>query len=304
MVDDGKNVDDETSRIMDELEFEPVTHHKPRKRLSRAILMILVLLTFAGGVGWYFLGDQFKQWFPENGGSEVPFIRADTTPIKVRPKNPGGMDVPNRDKLIYGRLRGAGDSPPLVERLMPPAETPLPVPKPETPLSEPKPKPKPETPLSVPGSDASSTPPVRDNKPSADMTKSLEAAVSSLNIDQPKTPPAGEVISASPPASPPVVTKPGIGGKNGTSKTGEFYIQVGAVRSPGGAKREWQRLRRKNPKLLGNMKLFITKADLGPKKGIFYRLRAGPIADEATTSGLCRELTKRKVGCLIVRPGE
>lgn len=306
MADGGKKGGSEDLVIPDELEFEPVERRVVKKSSARIIYLTIVLLVVAGGAGWYFIGDQLQNWFPGNSGTGVPFIRADETPVKVRPKNPGGMNVPNRDKLIYGRLRGAGSSPPPVERLMPLAEKPLPVPKPKP----------------------SSSPVAKNSKASADMTKSLEAAVSSLKVKQPTVPPVGEVVATTPPASPPPVpksspapgsvpvpksspvtqlgsvSKPGNDRKGKTVKAKGFQIQVGAVRSPTDAKSEWQRLRRKNPKLLGKMKLFITKADLGPSRGIFYRLRAGPIKDASVARKLCKELTKRKVGCLIVRPGE
>ena len=87
------------------------------------------------------------------------------------------------------------------------------------------------------------------------------------------------------------------------AKTAPAYkVQVGAVRSLERAQGEWERLRRKNPDLLGKLALSITKADLGPKKGVFYRLRAGPVADEAAARALCANLAKRKMGCLVVRP--
>ena len=54
--------------------------------------------------------------------------------------------------------------------------------------------------------------------------------------------------------------------------------------------------------LLGDLGLKVTKADLGAKKGIYYRLRAGPLADEKAARRLCRQLTKRQVGCLIIKP--
>ena len=50
------------------------------------------------------------------------------------------------------------------------------------------------------------------------------------------------------------------------------------------------------------MGLIVTKAHLGPGKGIFYRLRAGPIANETAARTLCQQLTKRKIGCLIIKP--
>jgi cell division septation protein DedD len=78
---------------------------------------------------------------------------------------------------------------------------------------------------------------------------------------------------------------------------------LAAVRSLERAEGEWERLRRKNSDLLGNLTLSVAKADLGPKKGVFYRLRAGPVADEAAARALCAKLARQKMGCLVVRPG-
>ncbi len=75
------------------------------------------------------------------------------------------------------------------------------------------------------------------------------------------------------------------------------------MRSLERAEGEWERLRRKGSDLLGNLTLSVTKADLGPKKGVFYRLRVGPVADEAAARALCANLAKREMGCLVVRPG-
>jgi hypothetical protein len=43
------------------------------------------------------------------------------------------------------------------------------------------------------------------------------------------------------------------------------------------------------------------RADLG-SKGVFFRLRAGPLASESAAKKICAELTKRKVGCLVIKP--
>lgn len=34
----------------------------------------------------------------------VPLIKADAGPIKIKPQNPGGLDVPHKDKAIYERF--------------------------------------------------------------------------------------------------------------------------------------------------------------------------------------------------------
>ena len=82
-----------------------------------------------------------------------------------------------------------------------------------------------------------------------------------------------------------------------------YKVQLAAVRSLERAQGEWERLRRKNSALLGNLTLSVTKADLGPKKGVFYRLRAGPVADEAAARALCAKLARHRMACLVVRPG-
>jgi len=55
---------------------------------------------------------------PDSGPSEAPLIRAEGEPVKLRPERPGGMEVPNRDKLVYRRLEGLAE-PPVVEKLLP-----------------------------------------------------------------------------------------------------------------------------------------------------------------------------------------
>jgi hypothetical protein len=82
-----------------------------------------------------------------------------------------------------------------------------------------------------------------------------------------------------------------------------YQIQIAAVRTPERATIEWARLKSKHGDLLGGYSLNVVRADLGPTKGVFYRLRAGPIAWEDVAKVLCDNLGKRKVGCLIVRPG-
>ena len=36
--------------------------------------------------------------------TSVPLVKADTTPIKVKPKDPGGLRIPHQDKSIYERF--------------------------------------------------------------------------------------------------------------------------------------------------------------------------------------------------------
>ena len=87
-----------------------------------------------------------------------------------------------------------------------------------------------------------------------------------------------------------------------TAARSVYRAQLAAARSADAAEREWVRLRAKNLDLLGNLELTITKADLGAKKGVFYRLQVGPLSDEMNVRELCSALAKRQVGCLIIKP--
>lgn len=80
---------------------------------------------------------------------------------------------------------------------------------------------------------------------------------------------------------------------------GKFKIQLGALRSENQAKDEWSRLSGKYPNILMNYSPEIIKVNLD-QKGIFYRLRAGPVKDRETSEDICNSLLKFGVGCLVV----
>ena len=95
-----------------------------------AACLVAVALAGSSAIMWY----AYNQGRAPSGEAVVPLIRAERGPIKVRPEQPGGMEVPHQDKLVYERLEPATDTP-RVERLLPPPETPVALPSrpPETP---------------------------------------------------------------------------------------------------------------------------------------------------------------------------
>ncbi len=56
-------------------------------------------------------------------------------------------------------------------------------------------------------------------------------------------------------------------------------------------------LRAAHGDVLEGLKPRIARVDLGPDTGVFFRLRAGPLADEAAAWALCQELKQRDVYC-------
>ncbi|WP_142850660.1 SPOR domain-containing protein, partial [Telmatospirillum sp. J64-1] len=80
---------------------------------------------------------------------------------------------------------------------------------------------------------------------------------------------------------------------------GAWLVQLGALREEQAAVKEWLRLQKAHPDLLSSLNQDIQRADLGDK-GLFFRLRAGPL-DEQAARNLCTQLSGRKVGCLVVK---
>jgi hypothetical protein len=115
-----------------ELEFDPETYPprpaRPVRRggFVRGIAGFLFALGAVGVVGGaVYLGFRHSARVVDETG--IPVIKADGRPVKARPEQPGGIQVPNQDKLVFDRLDPEA-APPIVERLLPPPETPLPRP--------------------------------------------------------------------------------------------------------------------------------------------------------------------------------
>ncbi|MCH8237320.1 MAG: SPOR domain-containing protein, partial [Proteobacteria bacterium] len=146
---------------------------------------------------------------------------------------------------------------------------------------------------------AKRTPPKEEARPQAPGKKA--AAVETAPAVKPKTPVPTALPTLASSKTAPGTPAPG---RKANPRGPDFLVQLAAARSREGAEGEWNRLRAKNLDLLGDLKLTVTKADLGPERGIFYRLRAGPLADESSARRLCSRLSTRKVGCLIIKPGQ
>ena len=208
--------------------------------------------------------------------------------------------------------------------MFPPPEQPLPKPRPKKEVAKeiPKTKPVPEVPTvkDVAAAIRPAPPPQAPTLSTAEETKTPALApIKAKRESEPKaeklTPPVKTLKPAPKPVTKPApkpepkqapAAKPAPKPETSASApipSGRTYlVQLAAARSSKGARNEWDRLKTKNKDLLGSLGLIVTKADLGPGKGIFYRLRAGPIANETAARTLCQQLTKRKIGCLIIKP--
>jgi hypothetical protein len=245
--------------------------------------------------------------------SVAPLIRADGRPTKIRPEQPGGMQIPHQDKEIYDTIAPEEDRP-RVENILPPPEAPLPRPTEEeeeamaamedevreiSPAVPPVPPP--------PSSIAELLEAVEAEEGAAEAALLVPSAPEPLLSPVPPLDVAPILVPAPAPTSPELAIVPEAGlatieAVAVADLSARWRVQIAALRSEAKAFSEWERFRRAHPDLLGALVLEIQRADLGSEKGIFYRLRAGPLADRTAAASLCVQLKVRGLGCLVVRP--
>ncbi|HYB08393.1 MAG TPA: tetratricopeptide repeat protein [Alphaproteobacteria bacterium] len=78
------------------------------------------------------------------------------------------------------------------------------------------------------------------------------------------------------------------------------WIQLGALRDETTAELSWDRLLRHNDDLLKSVGHAVRRTDLGPDRGIYFRLRAGPFNSIEDARNTCASLKSRKVACFVV----
>lgn len=283
--DDRGPVDRDILDIIPE-RYDPDPHsHAARKgahsRLILSIALVLLVLAALGvAVRHIFLPDDTAR----QSTAEVPTISAGEDPVKTRPADPGGLNVPNQDKLIYERMsQGGGDS--RREVLLPPAE------QPRTPPAAPRTatiKPAFEAPPAAP----TAAPPPRDSVPVP------QTATPSAPAAQAHSPAPAPAAQAHAPAAP-TQLRPQAAPAPAATASGAWVAQLAALKSEADAQAAWKRLQNANKDILGGLSSDIVRADLGAK-GVFWRLRAGPV-DEAQARSICAALAKRNQGCIVGR---
>jgi hypothetical protein len=238
--------------------------------------------------------------------SDAPLIKGEEQPMKVAPDSPGGMQVPNRDMLVYERMHGSPGAAPPVERLLPEPEQPImpPQPKPAAPPAEPPllapPRDKAvagaeqlspsHTPSSPPGAAA---PTESWAQPPADVPSNPPTVVAPAPAVPPSPPPPAKVSVPEKPAAP---------AKPAKSATGSYQIQLLAGRNEDDVRSAWTKLKARNADVLGSLSPVLAPTRLGDR-GTYYRLRAGPLESEAKARAVCDRLSSRGASCIVIRPG-
>ncbi len=255
------------------------------KRMITAGIALGAVAAF--GVGIWFAYDQGVK---RGASGAPPLVRADQSPSKVAPENPGGMQVPNQDKQIYERLgNSTGNAQQQAEKLLPPPERPT--------VNAPTVTPAPAG--SAPAG-ASVTVPTRPaatavpNQAPPNQTNAPTAPTAPRTAATPTTPaPAQQQPAARPAATPTApATAPAAGG-------GSARVQLASLPEQAQAQSTWAALQKKFPGELGSLSASYERVDI-PGKGVFFRVQAGPLRDRAAAQALCEKLSAQKQGCIVV----
>lgn len=313
-------------------EFEEETPPKQRRvRPMALILALVVLATLFAAVAWFSISNDGSLGGRQIAAFEPPVLKANPEPYKRKPDDPGGMQIPNQDKLVYERILPE-PAPQKTEHLLPKPEEPMPRPKPEEPPAPVQPAAKPEqaqteppaasaeaeqdtSPLPPPAVTASDNPASEPEKEamvdkSAPPTGAAEEAETvekvadaAVRISEDGTPIPIEKpvqLAAIPPAA--SVSQPEALAATGSSDLKRsFRLQLAAFRDEEQAMISWQRLRKKYPAELAALEPMLERVEIAGK-GVFHRLQVGPYADATAAGTACTALKAQKQDCLIVKP--
>jgi len=289
-------------------------------RLLPMLIVVVALGSFAGIVGYYYFAG---------GGSDgvAPLIKADQQPFKIKPENPGGIEVPDQDKEIYNRVGRAERSsvpPPTAERLLPPPETPLPRPAPLPPAAPPPgtgatnpnlggpvlgaaPQARSPTLSAVPPRPPGAPPPPAPNVPPAPDVAPPANVASQVTLPPTIQTPASPSAQAGParatPAPPPPAAATASGAPVAPRPGGGPVVRVAiaSVRNEPDARKEWERQKRLYPDALAGIVPDLSPVDLG-EKGIYWRIYVGPAEPGSEAQARCAALKQKRVDCFVARP--
>ncbi len=202
----------------------------------------------------------------------IPVIEADSRPLRVKPDNPGGMQIAGAEEQIMGGP-GSGKA----DAMAPAPEVPAPQAlRAQVRAAQPAPPPPPaaveatEQPAPLPTArPAEAAPAVVERAPPAPVAKPMPAVA----------------------AKPAVVVKPAV------AETGGTQVQLAAMDSEQAAMTEWQLLSKRMPDLLASRHPAVIRAERDGKA--IYRLRTGGFADTAAATAFCGQLKAKGAGCAI-----
>lgn len=233
-----------------------------RNTLIAAGGAILVIAVFVAAI--VFLYDEAPKGGPRH-------IAADAAPVREKPADPGGMDVPNQDKAVLE----IGDGMPATSRVE---------------IGE-----QPEQPVTD----------IPDEQPAVETEEKAPAQTNTIGDLAAAVLREEEQSRAADPAPAQTTEAAPSGASQQASATqepqaGEFRVQLGAYGSEQSARAAWRTLRGRFASQLGGLEATYVPVQSGDRT--LYRLRVGMLASRAAADAVCISLRAQQQACFVVNP--
>ena len=262
--------DEVALKPLDDVEEKNITSFKWHFiALGIFIALLTVVLS-----GFFLFGD-------DEQSDRIITISPTPEPVRVKPENAGGMNIPNQDKLIYNRTQAEM---PKVEQLFPEPEKPV-LPENMIPTPEPVVETKEEIPIEKVKEEVSEikvSPAVSSQEKVAPKTEvlSLESNQATIKEDTPQKKVETKQVSQKEIAQ-------------------NWRIQLMSSPKKTTVEKAWNDISKKQKALLSNMSHTIVSAEIAGK-GTFYRLQAGRFTTRDQAAALCTKLKAQKQDCVPV----
>ena len=295
-------------------EFDDETYQMARdlkqRKKSRVlpVLTSIVALTVFGAVVWYAYNWNQGQISPE----DLPVIVANAGPIKERPADEGGLEIPYRDRAVMNDGLD-GEAAETVEHLLPPPEEPAMV----QPSTEPNESSGEQTAMAAATATDGDAATANETATTADEAATTETVAEAPSVAAPQpaeaTADAGESAAAT---TSQAATESSETTAAATTQAAEkpkpettaqvptdsgYFLQLASVQDRSNVESEWKRLQKMFPALLGDMSLQIEEALVNGKT--FFRLKTGPFPNRATAEDVCAQLKTKNQACLLKKQG-
>ncbi len=237
----------------------------PRRGMDPTTKRLAIIATGLGGVLLLILGASNLKG---HGERPVPVVEADTRPLRVKPENPGGMQIAGANDEIM-----SGDAGTEADKLLPPPEVPMP-----EALRPPAP-PEPAVAAHARTAPGTAEPPV------AGPAVAGPAVADPVPNSRPST------------AAAPEHRAPAKAASIAPATANATQVQLAAMESEQLATAEWQRLLRRMPDVLGGRQPAVLKAERDGKT--IWRLRTGGFSDAAQANAFCERVKSKGAGCSV-----
>lgn len=256
------------SQLFPDPEQRPPGSVVGQSNILRIGAFILIAILFVTGLGFVLIKLQ-QDHVPD----QPVIIEGNSNPVKVRPEQPGGQDIPYQDVTIYEKVTSnAADQPKTLERM------PLDIKPPEevAPVAGPDPAPGPaQAATSEPKVEVAPPTPAKQAEPA----KPAPSPPEQKHNEKPKTEPKSEKAEA--------------------VNTAPVRVQIAAFPDKAKATGELARIQRRLSGVLGKTNLKIVEANVAGK-GVYYRIQSATIAANQAEK-LCVKVKAAGLGCFLVK---